>query len=378
MLKSVFIHNYNCFVEFKLDLPQKALLVGSNGSGKSSFCEALAWLQDVVTRSAEVATAFPTRSLTGWLGQAPLQRLAIDWELDQTIYHYELDIIHDLDKRTPSIQRERLELAEKVLYELNEGEVRLFGDDPQETPRTRFPASRKRSFLPDLEPRPDNKRILAFRDALASVQIFKPSPQGLEPTSANEAFWLERDGKNFASWFRHVLVERSGLGGELLKALQPTMPGLDQLGVVYQSPQVRELMLTFRAAGRAYKLSAGELSDGQRTLLMLYGFLLGAADRAGLVCLDEPEIGLAPHEMQPWLSALLATIDEHKGQALVISHHPAVIDYLAPFATIRFSRPAGGPAQADEVTLETTGGTKVSEWLTRPWAYENEHEEPAA
>ncbi|WCQ89378.1 hypothetical protein NQZ70_02065 [Sorangium sp. Soce836] len=58
-------------------------------------------------------------------------------------------------------------------------------------------------------------------------------------------------------------------------------------------------MLTFRTGGADYKLSAGELSDGQRTLVVLYGFLLGAIEHAMLALLDEPETGLAPHEMQP-------------------------------------------------------------------------------
>lgn len=60
----------------------------------------------------------------------------------------------------------------------------------------------------------------------------------------------------------------------------------------------------------------------------------------------------------------------------MISHHPQVLDYLASARTFRFSRPGGGATRVDEVTLETTGGTRVSEWLSRPWAYEDEHEKP--
>src|SRR5262249_13231422 len=101
-------------------------------------------------------------------------------------------------------------------------------------------------------------------------------------------------------------------------------------------------------------------------------------DHAALAFLDEPESGLAPHEMQPWLSALSTAVDEHDAQVFVISHHPAIIDYMAPIQTIQFSRPNAGPARVDEVTLETTGGTSVSEWLSRPWVYEDEHEEPTS
>lgn len=378
MLKNILIHNYNCFVDFKLELPRRLLIVGSNGSGKSTLWEALAGLQDVLVRGVEVTTAFPTRSLTRWLQGDPVQRLAIDLQLDAETYHYEIEILHDTARRQASIQREQLTIGGRALYESIDGEVLLYGDDSHSAPRTRFPFGRKRSFLSDIEPRDDNRRTLAFRDALMNMWLLKPSPQRLDSTTASEALWLDRDGKNFASWFRSVLVERAGLGNELLEALRPVLPGLQDIGIVSLSREVRELMLSFRAEGSNYKLSAGELSDGQRTLLLLYGFLLGAVDHATLAVLDEPEAGLAPHEMQPWLSAMSTALDKHGGQALVTSHHPAVVDYLAPICAVRFSRPAGGPARTDEITLETTGGTSVSEWLSRPWAYENEYEEPAA
>jgi predicted ATPase len=375
MWKSIGIHHYNCFVDFELTLPDKVLLVGSNGSGKTSLWEVLCGLQDVIVRSADVASAFPTRSLTRWLDD-PSQKFAMDVELNAAIYRYELELAHDRQRRLATIHRERLTSDGKPLYELSDGEVRLYGDAPGEEPHTRFSFSRKRSFLPEIEPKNGNHRTIAFREALANMWLLAPSPR-LDPTTAAEAPWLDRDGKNFTSWLRGVFLERDGLGHELTEALKPALPGLQGIAFERVSSEVRELMLTFRAGTATYKLSAGELSDGQRTLLLLHGFLLGAANRATLAFLDEPETNLAPHEMQPWLSALSSALDGHGGQVIVISHHPAVIDYVAPACTIRLSRPGGGPVRSQEVTLETTGGTSVSEWLSRPWAYEDEHDEPA-
>jgi predicted ATPase len=378
MLTSVRIHNYNCFVDFELELPRRLLLVGSNGSGKTSLWEALAGLQDVVGRGVEVERVFPTRSLTRWLPDAPVQKFALDLQLGTEEYRYEIAIEHDLVRRVPSISHEHLSANGQTLYNFGVGEVHLYGDDPQVFPRQSFPFGHKRSFLSELDTPQDNKRTIRFRESLANLWLLKPSPERLEPTTGGEAPWLDRDGRNFASWFRGVLVERQGLSNELFEALRPILPGLRGVAFERISSAVRELMLTFRTGGVDYKLSASELSDGQRALLVLYGFLLGAVDHAALVFLDEPETGLAPHEMAPFLAALSKALDAHEGQAIVTSHHPAVVDYLAPIATARFSRPAGGPARIDAVTLETTGGTSVSEWLSRPWVYEDEHEEPAA
>jgi predicted ATPase len=373
MLSRICVDNYNCFVDFRLDLPGRLVIVGSNGSGKTSLWEVLAALQDVIVRGVDVATAFPTRTLTRWKSTETLQRFGLDVTLGEDAYLYQLEITHDSVRQLPSIRLERLTFGEQTLYEIADGEVRLFGDVPSTTPRAHFPFGRKRSFLPDLELRRENRRTVAFRDAVADFWLLAPSSRRIEPTSASEAPWLSRDGQNFASWFRSALQERAGIGTELLDALRPVMPGLRDLGIVSISKEVRELMLSFRVEGsEAYRLSVSELSDGQRSLLVLYGFLLGALDHASLAFLDEPEMGLAPHEIQPWLSEMSKTLDAHDGQALVISHHPAVVDYLAPANAVRFSRPGGGPARAQEVTLDTTGGTSVSEWISRPWAYDDE------
>ncbi len=78
MLTRISVNNFNCLVGFKLELPRRLLLVGSNGSGKSSLWEALVALQDLIVRGADVTDAFPTRSLTRWLRNETKQRFEIE------------------------------------------------------------------------------------------------------------------------------------------------------------------------------------------------------------------------------------------------------------------------------------------------------------
>lgn len=375
MLSRITAHNFNCFVDFDLALPRRLLLVGSNGSGKTSLWEVLAALQDLAVRGADVADLFPTRSLTRWLLDDPRQRFSIELQVGADTFKYELELLHDTTRRTTTIHRERLSAGGNLLYEQAERHIHLHGDDPSPAPRTSFPWGGKRSFLPDLEARPDNRRTLAFRQALGELWLLAHAPPHIEPTSDGEAVWLERDGSNFSSWFRGVLADDPEVGNALNEALRPTLPGLQKLHFEKISQKVRELMLRFRTDRAEYSLSASELSDGQRSLVLLYGLLVGALPRARLAFLDEPETGLATHEMQPWLAQAAATLDEHAGQLFVISHHPAVVDYLAPERTLRFSRPKGGPTRVSDVTLETTGGARVSDWLGRSWAFEDEHDE---
>lgn len=376
MLTRVAIHNFNCLVDFELELPRRLLLVGSNGSGKSSLWEALVGLHEVLVRGADVTDAFPTRSLTRWLQNEARQRFEIDVLVGEVTYTYILELEHDTKKAKASISSEKLLLGGQVLYESKEGEIRIYGDATRADgkPRINFPFGRKRSFLPDIEARSDNTHIMAFCAAVGDLWLIKHDPARLEPTTAEEGGWLERDGSNFASWFRGVLADRPEVGSMLNEALRPALPGLQKIAFEKISQKVRELMLQFRTDGHDYSVSASEVSDGQRSLLLLHGLLIGAFDRPAVAFLDEPEIGLAPHEMQPWLAEAMRTLDEQGGQLFVISHHPEVVDYLAPERTFRFSRPGGGRTRVDEITLETTGGVRVSRWLASTSVYEDEYE----
>src|SRR5688572_13404017 len=128
MLTRVSIHNYSCFVGFQLELPRRLLLVGSNGSGKTSLWRALAGLQDVIVHGTDVADVFPTTTLTRWLHDDPIQRFAITVRSGADTFTYDLDLEHDVTKQRVSIHRERLAVGDRPIYEQSDRRVRLHDD----------------------------------------------------------------------------------------------------------------------------------------------------------------------------------------------------------------------------------------------------------
>ena len=65
MLKRLYINNYKCLVNFELSLAQTTLLVGLNGTGKSTIFDLLEQLRGFIAGTS-VEESFPTRSLTSW------------------------------------------------------------------------------------------------------------------------------------------------------------------------------------------------------------------------------------------------------------------------------------------------------------------------
>ena len=94
MLKELYIDNYKSLVNFKYEPTSLQLLVGDNGSGKTSVFDVLENLRDIVIDGLAVSQAFPTNTLTVW-DQRPVQRFELVLSDGGEDYAYELRIEHD-------------------------------------------------------------------------------------------------------------------------------------------------------------------------------------------------------------------------------------------------------------------------------------------
>jgi predicted ATPase len=88
------------------------------------------------------------------------------------------------------------------------------------------------------------------------------------------------------------------------------------------------------------------------------------------LCIDEPENYLALAEIQPWLLELEVACQDEDAQALLISHHPELIDLLALEKGLLFTRANAGPVRTSPVEVDEIGDVTVSDFIARGWVNE--------
>jgi predicted ATPase len=91
-----------------------------------------------------------------------------------------------------------------------------------------------------------------------------------------------------------------------------------------------------------------------------------AASQNTTLCLDEPENFLALREVQPWLDALMSRTETNESQAVLVSHHPELINALAVGHGRWLDRTSGGPTRCQPIT-EDGSGLPISELVARGW-----------
>jgi predicted ATPase len=363
MIKRLYVDNYKCLVNFEIAPAQVACLVGPNGGGKSAVFGALQGLQGFLAGQL-AADAFPTWTRTRWDRRAS-QRFELDLRgFEGTLFHYELVVRHDESSRRAVVEREAVSTNGALLYEHTGEEIRLFVDEPTATPRMVFPGDPRRSFLPLLQASPENKLLTAFKEWNARMWLFALRPSEISPDSTVESDMLSTDGKNFVSWYRTILQETPAAASQIWQDLRPIVPGLQAIKLQKLGVDARLLLLDCEIAGRPFSLALGELSDGQRILLLHYAILHALAPAASLIVFDEPDNFVAEEEIQPWLSQMRdAIVDAKRGTLIAISHHHRVIDYLAADQAWELRRAEEGPTRLQNIRVPRDTGMTASEFL---------------
>ena len=338
-LCSISLSNFYGFANKQtVELGRLTMLLGANGSGKTTVLRAIAVLQSVAVG------VDPTNLVTGrWTNTNSSED-----SCRMTVCFDSTEITYELGFRQTEVSR--FALVEEVLFEN--------GEESNESTALRRPIEDWPLLLRQVEPSGATADIaLPFRNGCAlslcvdelRYPLASPVQACLEDAQVHRGWRfgggetideapadrpddrLRRDGSNLPVVLARIL-RQPNLRAEFEENLREVLPGAERIRVVESADSVQVGLTLF---GKEFGLS--EMSDGTQRWMQLLTVLLDPNPPA-IVAFDEPELGLHP-EMMPALAALLKKAAPRM-QIVIATHEPLLLDALAeveaPWSVVAF------------------------------------------
>jgi predicted ATPase len=362
MLTRVYIDNFRSFVNFEYTPGKKQLLLGANGSGKSSLLDAIRYLKKFIEGHEN---PFTQSTRTRWQTQ-PLQVVEIEALLDRKKYEYRVEIRFESETKQPTVKLESLRVSGTPVFELANGEIRFFQNNSSQATTLPMETTKSALHLSLLS----NSHVLRFVEWLGAVHCFRIDeyPSAMNESTDREERNPDNELENLAGWYRHLVQAYPDENLRFLNSVKEALDGFQALRFSSGEDGVKQLRADFIAPTKErINYSLSELSDGQRCLIALYMILHFLIARGHTVFIDEPDNFIALREIQPWLLAAEEAIENHDGQLILISHHPEILNQWAAKHGLRFFREDNGHVRTEKFRADPKGDLQPSELIARGW-----------
>ena len=366
MLTRLYIDNFRCFEKFEWRPGRKQLILGRNGTGKTSLIEVLQSIHATAVDGERVEKWFKLNRRTRWLQQRE-QIFEIEAELKGGRYVYRLVLEPRGNPRHLRVRSETVHLHGEPLLTFLDGEVVVYPNGPGLG--AGYQLDQNRLALPTIG-ESNARELVEFRRWLTRIECWHINPISMGSRAESEDTSPRVDIANFAAWYRHLVQAYPRENTAFHQDLRGSLDGFDQLVLADAGENVRILYAEFLRDGKSIRISFGELSDGQRYLICLYAITHFVVVKGGTVIIDEPDNFISLREIQPWLMRIEEIADDNNGQVILISHHPEILNQWAGPYGVQFIRDGAAPVRVEKFKGDPGSSLTVAELVARGWDLE--------
>jgi energy-coupling factor transporter ATP-binding protein EcfA2 len=337
VIKRFYVHNFRCLENFELPISGRssALLIGNNGSGKTTVGLALEILQRIARGTNRVSDLVKPKDVSRGRVDVPM-RFEIEVELRPRNYGYGIAFLVPEGSEELCVLEERLTIDGGAAYTRNQAQVRLARSGKAE--EVQFPVDPQLIALPILAQRLTNDPLFVFLKWLALTLILRPIPSLILGGSEEATLFVNPQVTNFGAWFSNVVSYAPYAYAKIDDYLKQVMPDFKEIKKPLAGKGPPSLIVQFANEQGSALIPFVDLSDGEKCF-MICAMVLASNDTYGpLLCFwDEPDNYLALSEVGHFVLALRKAF-QPGGQFIATSHNPEAIDRFSDENTFHLSR----------------------------------------
>ncbi len=323
MIKRLYIHNFGCLVNFELPVGHhpSSLLIGKNGSGKSTVARALEVLQQIGRGNNRIRKLIELHDVTRWSSGQPL-RIELEVEIDGRLFDYRLALELPEGFRELRVQTESLSVGGEKKFSREVAEVEF--PRPHREPVT-MSFDWHMIWLSVAQARSESDPIDIFRKWLARMLIISPIPCQIDGESSSETLEPEKYLANLGDWWNGLISDAPASYAPIAETLRRILPDLSDIRNPVIAKDSKSLEVHFEYEGERLTLPFRVLSDGEKCMV-IWAMVMAANEAYGpLLCFwDEPDNFLAISEIGDFAMDLRKAFKKG-GQFIATSHNSETI-----------------------------------------------------
>jgi predicted ATPase len=360
MIKSIYIDNFKALNDFSIDLQPLTVLIGANGSGKSTILQAIdlvcnfagmdihSYLKERQWAAADITSHLKRKQHVTFraLFELPVNGVSeeIEWEIILKTAK-EKEKIEPVKERIFNITRDKILLKMDLDgFERYNWDKKVIEDFP--------PLNLAVSLLTTIDIEKDKKKfpslvaLKKFALGLDSFQLL--SMEKMRRNSREQADSIGVGGENLAGFIHGLETGKRKKLKARLKKYVPFIEAVDT-SVKGESEWIEmNIAEIFRGMDEPVKIKSMHSSDG--ILRMVAIAALAEMDKdTGIILLDEIEDGINPYLAARLVTDLKEISEKKQRQVVVTTHSSVVLDYFPAESVIFLWRDKQGTVKGSSL-----------------------------